>query len=52
MSATDDRLLDILLTAKNGAGSTIAHGITDLQIQCLEAEGESYVILGGNRQDD
>jgi len=52
MSATDDRLLDITLTAKNGSGSTIAHGITDLKIQCLEAEGESSVILGGNRQDD
>jgi len=52
MSATDDRLLDITLTAKNGGGSTIAHGITDLKIQCLEAEGESSVILGGNRQDD
>jgi hypothetical protein len=52
MSATDDRLLDITLTAKNAGGSTIAHGITDLKIQCLEAEGESSVILGGNRQDD
>jgi len=52
MSATDNRLLDITLTAKNGAGSTVAHQITDLKIQCLEAEGESYVLLGGNRQDD
>ena len=52
MSATDNRLLDITLTAKNGGGSTIAHGITDLKIQCLEADGESYTILGGNRQDD
>ena len=52
MSATDDRLLDITLTAKDGGGATIAHGITSLKIQCLEAEGESYAILGGNRQDD
>lgn len=52
LGATDNRLLDITLTAKNGGGSTIAHGITDLKIQCLEAEGESSVILGGNRQDD
>jgi hypothetical protein len=52
MSATDNRLLDITLTAKNSGGSTVAHGITDLKIQCLEAEGESSVILGGNRQDD
>ena len=52
MSATDDRLLDITLTAKNGGGSTIAHGITDLKIQCVEASGDSYTILGGIRQDD
>jgi len=52
MSATDNRLLDITLTAKNAGGSTIAHGITDLKIQCLEAEGDSYTILGGIRQDD
>jgi hypothetical protein len=52
MSATDNRLLDITLTAKNASSSTVAHGITDLKIQCLEAEGESSVILGGNRQDD
>ena len=52
MSATDDRLLDITLTSKNSGGSTIAHNITSLVIQCLEAEGESSNILGGNRQDD
>tara|TARA_E500000318_G_scaffold83841_2_gene79544 strand:- start:1422 stop:2573 length:1152 start_codon:yes stop_codon:yes gene_type:complete len=52
MSATDDRLLDITLTAKNSSNVTTAHGITDLKIQCLEAEGESNIILGGNRQDD
>jgi hypothetical protein len=52
MSATDNRLLDITLTAKNSGGSTVAHGITDLKIQCLEAEGDSYTILGGIRQDD
>jgi hypothetical protein len=52
MSSTDNRLLDITLTAKDGGGATVAHGITDLKIQCLEAEGESNVILGGNRQDD
>ena len=52
MSATDDRLLDITLTAKNGAGSTIAHGITDLKIQCPQAGGDSYTVLGGIRQDD
>ena len=52
MSATDDRLLDITLTAKNGSGVTIAHGISELHIQCSEGVGDSYTILGGNRQDD
>ena len=52
MADTDNRLLDIILTAKDGAGATIAHGITDLRLQCLESEGESYTILGAIRQDD
>jgi hypothetical protein len=52
MSATDNRLLDIVLTAKNGGGTTMAHGITSLNIQCTEGEGDSYTILGGIRQDD
>jgi hypothetical protein len=52
MSATDNRLLDIVLTAKNGSGVTMAHGITSLNIQCTEGEGDSYTILGGLRQDD
>jgi len=52
MSATDNRLLDITLTAKDGAGTAMAHGITTLNIQCLESEGDSYTILGGLRQDD
>jgi hypothetical protein len=52
MSSTDNRLLDVTLTSKDGAGSSVAHGITSLKIQCLNSEGESYAILGGNRQDD
>ena len=52
MGSTGNRLLDIILTAKNGSGSTVAHGITALKIQCVEDDGESYTILGGNRQDD
>lgn len=52
MSATGDRLLDITLTAKNAGNTTVAHGITDLHIQCVEAEGDSYTILGAKRQDD
>jgi hypothetical protein len=52
MSVTDDRLLDITLTAKNSSNTTIAHLISDLHIQCLESEGDSYTILGGIRQDD
>ena len=52
MAATDNRLLDITLTAKDGGGVTTAHGITDLKVQCLESLGDSYTILGGNRQDN
>jgi len=52
MAATDNRLLDITLTGKDAGGVTTAHGITDLKIQCLESLGDSYTILGGNRQDN
>ena len=52
MSSTSDRLLDITLTAKNGSGTTMAHGITSLNIQCAGSEGDSYTILGAIRQDD
>tara|TARA_R110002049_G_scaffold236943_1_gene410050 strand:+ start:992 stop:2143 length:1152 start_codon:yes stop_codon:yes gene_type:complete len=52
MSATGDRLLDITLTSKNSSNVTAAHGITSLVLQCVESEGESSIILGGNRQDD
>ena len=52
MGSTDDRLLDITLTAKNVGGSTIAHGLTQLHIQIPESVGDAYCLLGGLRQDD
>ena len=52
MNSTDNRLLDITLTAKNAGNSTIAHNITALKIQTREEDGESSVILGSLRQDD
>ena len=52
MGSTDDRLLDITLTAKNISNSTIAHGLTQLHIQIPESVGDAYCLLGGLRQDD
>ena len=52
MGSTDDRLLEITLTAKNAGGSTIAHGLTELHIQIPESVGDAYCLLGGLRQDD
>ncbi len=52
MGSTDDRLLEITLTAKNVSNSTIAHGLTALHIQMPESVGDSYCLLGGLRQDD
>lgn len=52
MSATDDRLLDITLTAKNSGGTSVNHNLTNVYIQMPESEGECYNLLGGNRQDD
>ncbi len=49
---TGDRLLDVTLTSKTVGGIATAHGITGFTIQMEEATGETYCILGGNRQDD
>lgn len=51
MSATDNRLLYITLTAKNGA-TTINHNLSGIKIQFKESLGDLYQIIGGNRQDD
>ena len=52
MSSTDDRLIDITLTAKNSSGSTVAHSLASLHIQIPESVGDAYCLLGGLRQDD
>jgi len=52
MGSSDNRLLDITLTAKDAGGSTVAHGITELHIQIPESVGDGYCLLGGLRQDD
>jgi len=46
MSATDDRLLNITLTGNTG------HGLSSLKVQCADALGDSYMLLGAKRQDD
>lgn len=51
MQSTGNRLLDITLTAKDSGGSTVNHNLTAGALQCLEADGDSYVILGANRLD-
>ena len=51
MQSTGNRLLDITLTAKNSGGTTVNHNLTSVSIQCLEADGDSYTILGANRLD-
>lgn len=52
MGSTDNRLLDITLTAKDAGGATVAHGLTDFHIQIPESVGDAYCLLGGLRQDD
>ena len=51
MQSTGNRLLDVTLTAKDSGGTTINHGLDAVSIQCLEPDGDSYAILGGNRLD-
>ncbi len=52
MNSTDDRLLEIKLTAKNSSNVSINHDITSLKIQMPESVGDIYTLLGGLRQDD
>lgn len=52
MSKTDNRLLDITLTAKNGSNATMSHLITEFNCITGAAEGDSYLVLGARRRDD
>jgi hypothetical protein len=52
MNSTDNRLLEITLTAKNSSNASINHDITSLKIQMPESVGDCYTLLGGLRQDD
>ena len=53
MQSTGDRLLDITLQSMDNQSTPapINHGLTEVTIQCLENDGDSYTILGGNRLD-
>ena len=51
MQSTGNRLLDITLESQTNANAAVAHALTDITLQCKESDGDSYVILGGNRLD-
>ena len=51
MQSTGNRLLDVTLEAQTNADLVVAHALTNITIQCIESEGDSYAILGGNRLD-
>jgi hypothetical protein len=53
MQSTGDRLLDITLQSMDNQSTPAPtnHGLTDVTIQCIESDGDSYTILGGNRLD-
>lgn len=53
MQSTGNRLLDITLTSMDNQSTPAAtdHNLTSVTLQCLEADGDSYAILGGNRLD-
>jgi tartrate dehydratase beta subunit/fumarate hydratase class I family protein len=51
MQSTGTRLLDVTLEAQTNADLVVAHALTNITIQCIESEGDSYAILGGNRLD-
>lgn len=43
----NNRLLEFTLTAKDAQGTAVAHGLTEVLIQCHLEYGDSYAILGG-----
>lgn len=54
INASNDRLLEFTITAKDGTGdsaSSIDHNLTRVLIQCQREYGDSYVILGGEGID-
>ncbi len=50
----EKKLLDVTLTFKTTASpsTAAAHTITNLKISCQTANGESYLVLGGERGDN
>ena len=51
----EKKLLDITLTFQTtagGANNPAPHTITNLKISCQSVNGESYLVLGGERGDD
>ena len=51
MQSTGTRLLDVTIQSEDAANVATAHNLTDVTIQCLEGDGDSYALLGGNRID-
>jgi len=50
-STTGRRILDITIQSQNSGGSAQAHNITKFNIQCQKAQGEAYLLFGGDRMD-
>jgi len=48
----EKKLLDVTITTKTTAATPGAHTITNLKISCQSANGELYLILGGERGDN
>lgn len=51
----EKKLLDVTLTFQTtagGANTPAAHTITDLKVSCQSVNGESYLVLGGERGDN
>jgi hypothetical protein len=50
----EKKLLDVTISFKSTASPTtaVAHTITDLKISCQSANGELYLVLGGERGDN
>ena len=51
INASNDRLLEFTLTAKDSSDSSVDHNLDTVVIQCQREFGDSYTILGGEGLD-
>ena len=48
INGTTDNIITVVINFQNGAGATLNHGLTTLNVLFYESEGDIYSLLGGD----